>query len=58
MPTYEYKCIACDILKEIPKPITQSDTIELCENCGEAMVKQYGTFGIHFKGSGFYSTGG
>lgn len=56
MPTYEYKCIGCDTLIEIPKPITQADSIELCEKCGEAMVKQYGTFGIQFKGSGFYKT--
>jgi putative FmdB family regulatory protein len=56
MPTYEYKCVDCDINVEIPKSFTQADTPELCEKCGEAMVKQYSSFGIQFKGSGFYST--
>lgn len=56
MPNYDYKCITCQTNKEIAKPITQSDTVELCEKCGEAMVKQFGTFGIQFKGTGFYKT--
>mgnify|MGYP006280774037 FL=1 len=56
MPTYEYNCIDCKINIEIPKPITQSDTVELCEKCGNAMTKVYGTFGINLKGPGFYST--
>jgi predicted nucleic acid-binding Zn ribbon protein len=29
---------------------------ELCDKCGAAMVKQFGTFGIQFKGNGFYKT--
>ena len=56
MPTYEYNCVDCNINKEIPKPITQCDTIELCEKCGNAMNKVYSSFGIQFKGSGFYKT--
>ena len=56
MPTYEYNCIDCKTNVEIPKPITQSDTVELCEKCGNAMTKVYGTFGINLKGPGFYST--
>ena len=50
MPTYEYNCVDCKINKEIPKPITQSDTVELCEKCGGAMNKVFGTFGIKFNG--------
>ena len=56
MPKYDYKCMTCSYAIEVAKPITQSDTIELCEKCGEAMVKQFGTFGIQFKGTGFYKT--
>ena len=56
MPTYEYECVDCKTRTEIPKPFSQSDTIELCEQCGEAMTKVYGTFGINFKGPGFYTT--
>jgi putative FmdB family regulatory protein len=56
MANYEYKCIDCNIYVEVSKPMTQADTVELCEKCGEAMVKQYSPFGIQFKGSGFYKT--
>ena len=56
MPTYEYSCVDCKISIEVPKPITQSDTVELCEKCGSAMNKVYSSFGIQFKGVGFYKT--
>lgn len=56
MPTYEYNCIDCKIIKEVPKPFSQADTVELCEKCGGAMNKIYGLFGVQFNGSGFYST--
>jgi putative FmdB family regulatory protein len=56
MPNYDYKCVICNYTKEIPKPFSQSDMVELCEKCGAAMVKQFGTFGIQFKGAGFYKT--
>lgn len=55
MPTYEYKCVICDATKEVQKPISEASIVELCD-CGSAMIKQYGTFGIQFKGSGFYKT--
>lgn len=55
MPTYEYKCILCETVKEMQKPMDQANWVELCE-CGAAMIKQYNTFGIQFKGSGFYKT--
>jgi predicted nucleic acid-binding Zn ribbon protein len=48
--------VICSYTKEIPKPITQANTVELCEKCGAAMVKQFNTFGIQFKGTGFYKT--
>jgi len=56
MPVYEYNCVDCKSNIEIPKSITQSDTVELCEKCGTAMNRVYGTFGIQFKGNGFYRT--
>lgn len=56
MPAYDYKCVICESHKEVSKPISESSIVELCENCGAAMVKQFGTFGIQFKGSGFYKT--
>jgi putative FmdB family regulatory protein len=56
VPVYEYNCVDCKINKEIPKSFQDADTIELCEKCGGAMNKVYGTFGIQFKGTGFYKT--
>lgn len=56
MPAYDYKCIICDHTKEVSKPISDSSMTELCDQCGAAMVKQFGSFGIQFKGSGFYKT--
>ena len=56
MPVYEYKCIICENVKEITKSINEATMTELCEKCGAAMVKQYGSFVIQFKGSGFYKT--
>jgi len=56
MPVYEYKCVLCEHIKEITKPINDASIVELCPSCGAAMIKQFGTFGIQFKGSGFYKT--
>ena len=56
MPIYEYNCVNCKTLIEISKSIVHSDSVELCEKCGEAMNKIYKSFGIKFKGSGFYKT--
>ena len=56
MPNYDYKCVICEHTKEINKSISESNNVELCEKCGAAMIKQFGTFGIQFKGSGFYKT--
>lgn len=56
MPNYDYKCVICNHNKEVNKPISEATMTELCDKCGAAMVKQFGTFGIQFKGNGFYKT--
>jgi len=56
MPTYEYACIECDIDKEVVKSFSEADSTEVCEKCGCPMNKVYGSFGIQFKGTGFYKT--
>lgn len=56
MPTYEYACIECDVTKEFNRPISESNKVEVCEKCGYQMTKVYGSFGIQFKGTGFYKT--
>jgi putative FmdB family regulatory protein len=57
MPTYDYRCQACDHEFEKFQPITASP-IRKCPVCGERKVKRLiGTgAGILFKGSGFYQT--
>jgi len=56
MPVYEYKCILCENVAEIDKPMNKASMVELCKKCGAAMIRQYNTFGVQFKGSGFYKT--
>jgi putative FmdB family regulatory protein len=58
VPNYDYKCVICEHTKEVNKPFSEASMVELCDKCGAAMTKQFGTFGIQFKGGGFYSTGG
>src|SRR5215207_1809541 len=57
MPTYEYKCFACNHTFERFQSIT-ADPIKRCPECGKAKVKRLlGTGGgFVFKGSGFYIT--
>lgn len=56
MPTYEYSCLECDRNQDISKSFAEADKEEFCEKCGYALVRVYGSFGIQFKGSGFYKT--
>ena len=57
MPTYEYKCFACNHAFERFQSIT-ADPIKRCPECGKSKVKRLlGTgAGFVFKGSGFYIT--
>lgn len=54
MPLYEFDCLNCDKELTMSIPIDQ-ETVIMCPDCGEKMVKVY-SFGISFKGKGFYST--
>ena len=56
MPTYEYNCMGCETHVEITRSIKEEEVIPLCKKCNNPMSKIYSTFGIHFNGSGFYST--
>lgn len=56
MPTYEYACMECDLSIEKQKSFAEAESVEICEKCGNKMVKVFGTFGIQFKGTGFYKT--
>ena len=56
MPNYDYKCVKCEHSKEVNKSISDATVTEICDKCGAEMVKQFGSFGIQFKGTGFYKT--
>lgn len=56
MPTYDYKCLACDVRFEKFQGIT-APPIEECPECGGKVKRLIGAgAGLIFKGSGFYST--
>lgn len=57
MPTYEYRCSACDHDFEEFQSIT-ADPIRTCPQCGRKTVKRLIGCGggLIFKGSGFYQT--
>ena len=57
MPTYDYKCDACDHLWEEFQSI-KADPIKKCPSCGKSKARRQigGGAGLIFKGSGFYIT--
>jgi len=57
MPTYEYACIECDESQEVVRGFNDPEVTPVCSR-EHTMVRVFNTFGIQFKGGGFYSTGG
>jgi len=57
MPTYEYRCGACDHLFELFQSI-KAPSVRKCPQCGKLKVKRLIGIGagVIFKGSGFYQT--
>ncbi|MDP6543164.1 MAG: zinc ribbon domain-containing protein [Phycisphaerae bacterium] len=57
MPTYEYKCNACDHEFELFQSI-KAAAVRKCPTCGKLKVKRLIGIGagVIFKGSGFYQT--
>lgn len=56
MPTYDYKCLACDVRFERFQGITAPALTE-CPDCGGEVKRLIGAgAGLIFKGSGFYTT--
>jgi putative FmdB family regulatory protein len=55
MPKYDYKCDNCETVVEVQKSINDSSS-QVCQSCGNEMVKVYSSVGVTFKGSGFYRT--
>ena len=57
MPTYEYRCSACDHSFELFQSI-KAASVRKCPQCGKLKVKRIIGIGagVIFKGSGFYQT--
>jgi putative FmdB family regulatory protein len=58
MPTYEYNCITCDTSQDVTRAFDDEEVVPPCSSCGYKMIRVFNSFGIQFKGGGFYSTGG
>lgn len=56
MPTYDYKCLECEVKFEKFQGIT-APPLEVCPDCGGKVKRLIGAgAGLIFKGSGFYIT--
>jgi putative FmdB family regulatory protein len=55
MPTYSYRCTACDHAFDIQQAFSD-DSLTLCPECSGALRKVFNTIGVTFQGSGFYRT--
>ena len=55
MPIYEYKCNVCSATIEYERSFGD-DTEPTC--CQTTMSRVWSATPVHFKGGGFYSTGG
>lgn len=57
MPTYDYKCKACDHRWELVQPMSASP-VKVCPHCGKRTAERLIGMGaaVLFKGSGFYQT--
>jgi len=57
MPVYIYSCKVCEEDKELVKGMKDPDP-HSCPDCGGRIKRVFNVSGIHFKGKGFYTTGG
>jgi putative FmdB family regulatory protein len=53
LPTYQYRCTACDHAFEQFQSFTD-DALTVCPECGGRLRKVFNAVGVVFKGSGFY----
>jgi len=47
MPCYVYKCPECSWTDEIVKPMSASNSVETCRQCGAVMNRDYALQGVH-----------
>lgn len=55
MPTYSYRCTACDHAFDIQQAFSD-ESLTVCPACEGELRKVFNTIGVTFQGSGFYRT--
>lgn len=55
MPTYSYRCTACETAFDIQQAFTD-DSLTECPTCSGRLRKVFNTIGVTFNGTGFYRT--
>ncbi|QGQ20181.1 FmdB family transcriptional regulator [Cellulomonas sp. JZ18] len=55
MPTYAYRCTACEHAFEVQQSFSD-DALTVCPECEGRLRKVFSAVGVVFKGSGFYRT--
>jgi putative FmdB family regulatory protein len=55
VPTYSYRCTACDNAFDVQQSFSE-DSLTECPACGGSLRKLYSAVGVTFNGSGFYRT--
>lgn len=53
MPTYAYRCTACEHAFEVQQSFSD-DALTVCPACEGRLRKVFSSVGVVFKGSGFY----
>jgi putative FmdB family regulatory protein len=55
VPTYSYRCTACENAFDVQQSFSE-DSLTECPDCGGSLRKLYSAVGVTFNGSGFYRT--
>jgi len=55
MARYDYKCTACGHVFEVEHAMGEHPAIT-CPECGSSAEQTFSTYGIEFKGTGYYNT--
>jgi putative FmdB family regulatory protein len=55
MPIYGYRCTNCGHELEVLQSMSDAP-LTVCDACGGRLEKKLYPVGVHFKGTGFYST--
>jgi putative FmdB family regulatory protein len=58
MPQYDFQCNACNVVQELILSVNESGTVPKCSLCEGVMRRVFTPPAVHFRGPGFYKTGG